>query len=163
MPPRQFAAAVAYLELNSRLSALPAVAVFVGIASFLFHARNTVPHHRLDLTGVALLAPAVFDTAVARVLPLDEARRPGAIVGIRVLLFTVPVVVVAVLHPTVPSWDPLWSITVRTAPTRPHTGPSGPHRPARRRHRSRTPCWRLPRTGTASGRRGRTRASGTPT
>ena len=111
---------MAYLELNSRLSALPAVAVFVGITSFLFHARNTVPHHRLDLTGVVLLAPAVFDTAVARVLPLDEARRPGAIVGIRVLLLAVPVVVVAVLHPTVPSWDPLWSITVRTPPRRSH-------------------------------------------
>ena len=124
-PACQFAAAVAYLELNSRFSALAAVAVYVGISSFLFHARNTVPHHRLDLTGVALLAPAVLDTAVARVFPLTEAQQPGANVGVRTLLFTVPVVIVAVFPPTLPSWDPLWPIAVGP-PRRPVQQPGHP-------------------------------------
>lgn len=114
-PARQFAAAIAYLELNKRFSMLPVVAVFVGITSFLFHARNTVPHHRLDLTGVALLAPGLFDTAVAGRWPPGDTTPRRALVALRALLLVASVVALALEHPTMPTWDPLWTITVSPA------------------------------------------------
>ena len=103
----QFVAALAYLELSYRFTTLPVVGTFVGITSFLFHARNTVVHHRLDITGVALVAPAVFDAAVA--LDPVVGRRYA---WHRLVLAVVPVVVLAVVHPTAPNWDPLWAITI---------------------------------------------------
>ena len=103
----QFVAALAYLVLSHRFTTLPVVATFVGISSFLFHARNTVVHHRLDLTGVALVALAVFDAAVA-LDPVVGRRYAWQ----RLVLAIVPVVVLAVVHPTVPNWDPLWAITI---------------------------------------------------
>lgn len=103
----EFAAALAYLELSYRFTTLPVVATFVGITSFLFHARNTAIHHRLDVTGVALVAPAVFDAAVA-LDPVVGRRYAWQ----RLVLAVVPIVVLAVVHPTAPNWDPLWAITI---------------------------------------------------
>ena len=103
----QFVAALAYLELSHRFITLPVVATFVGITSFLFHARNTAIHHRLDVTGVALVAPAVFDAAVA-LDPVVGRRYAWQ----RLVLAVVPTVVLAVVHPTAPNWDPLWAITI---------------------------------------------------
>ena len=70
----QFTAALPYLVQEAEKlergtgnpSVLPAVATYLGIASFLFHAHSTGLHHRLDLTGVALLGPAVYVTARPR-------------------------------------------------------------------------------------------------
>jgi hypothetical protein len=84
----QFAAALPYLA--RRFSLLPIVSTFLGIASFLFHAHGTDVHHRLDLTGVVLLAPAVLDCVLAFApLPLSS----------RAALFLVPLVLVLATYP----------------------------------------------------------------
>lgn len=81
----QFAAALPYLA--SRFTLLPIVSTYLGIASFLFHAHGTDVHHRMDMSGVVLLAPAVFD-AVTLVSPV-----------LRAVLFAIPLVLVAVTYP----------------------------------------------------------------
>lgn len=87
---------------------LPIASTFIGIVSFLFHARNTVLHHRLDIAGVALLAPSIFDALVSygrqgsTAFPLYAVVRFASIVAI--------VLIVAFDHVTQPDWTDLYII-----------------------------------------------------
>lgn len=91
-----------------RFQILPIASTFIGIASFLFHARNTVLHHRLDVAGVALLAPSIFDALVSygrqggTASPLYTLVRISSIVAI--------VLVVILDHVTQPDWTDLYII-----------------------------------------------------
>lgn len=59
-----FVAPIAYIGARPPV-AVPLVAVYAGIASFLFHAANTETSHTLDYIGVVLVAPAVLADVLA--------------------------------------------------------------------------------------------------
>jgi len=87
----QFAAALPYLAQRPR-SALPVVATYLGVSSFLFHAHGTSLNHRFDLTGVVLLTPAVFDALIS----LSSEFKPEWRIG----LLGIPILLVATIYPS---------------------------------------------------------------
>ena len=113
----QFTAALPYLvEEVAKMeggtgnpSVLPVVAIYLGIASFLFHAHSTDLHHRLDMTGVTLLGPAVYDAVVST--PRGDTTPPwfprwiskfySAAAGLiaRVVAFSIPLALICALYP----------------------------------------------------------------
>ena len=108
-----FAAALPYLFLDRRFSVLPIVATFLGIASFLFHARPTVLHHRLDITGCGLLAPALFDAAAAAPnadRPIWDIPKPGTL--FRTVSFAVALIVLLIVQPNVRSGSVFWIVVI---------------------------------------------------
>ena len=80
-----FVAPLVYFDPKAPF-ATPLLGVFLGIASFLFHAANTETSHTLDYIGVTSLAPAIFSDIVAQ-------QRPWAAKAIFAALVTSNVVV----------------------------------------------------------------------
>lgn len=108
-----FTAALPYVFFDKRFSVLPIVATFLGIASFLFHARPTVIHHRLDIYGCGLLAPALFDAAAAAPKaerPIWDIPKPGNL--FRAIAFVAAVIVILVGSPPGPFGAAFWTITI---------------------------------------------------
>lgn len=107
-------AVLPYLYIDDgRFNVLPIVGTFLGIASFLFHARPTKLYHRLDVTGCTLLAPALADAAAAAKSAADPVLDLGKPTGtLRLVALIPPVIVVSILHPTSPTWDPFWTVAI---------------------------------------------------
>ena len=87
---------------------MPLAAAFIGIASFLFHAKNVNVHHRLDIAGVALVAPSIFDALVSygrqgsTAFPLYNV--------VRIVSFVAIILIVIFDHVTQPDWTDLYII-----------------------------------------------------
>ena len=86
----------------------PRVFVCNLISAFHFHRQNTVLHHRLDVTGVIITAPAIFDAAFSF---HQEVSLPSSV--IRLVAFVTPLLYLILMNQEPGSGfrDVLWAVT----------------------------------------------------